>query len=144
MASINTWKILQPIFRVKLQQRYLSVIRKTDKLTGYHTRTLDPKNGKKLTTEGFEKKEICPYYSITGNKLTTGTSRVKDEFSAWVKSGLECQTVEELPCLNQVVIGTAEKTGRKDSTKTKESLCGILFNCYVLCLFIFGSNVLEA
>lgn len=33
------------------------------------------------------------------------------------------------------------RTGQEDFTRTKEKLCGIAFNCYVVCLFVFGSNV---
>ena len=55
------------------------------------------------------------------------------------RSGLECKT-----CLNLMLFGkkaASSRADRKDFSKTKESLCGLIFNCYVVCLFVFGSNV---
>ena len=64
----------------------------------------------------------------------------KDEFSTLARSDLECRR-----CLTHFAFGNTEKasarTDPKDYTKTKESLCGLLFNCYVLCLFLLSSNI---
>lgn len=70
--------------------------------------------------------------------------KVTDELSSvsGTKNALECKA-----CLNLMLFDKNMKKKAsshavsKDSTKTKESLCGILFNCYVVCLFVFGSNV---
>ncbi len=51
---------------------------------------------------------------------------------------------------NPVVLGKKNtkpnvyRTCRKDSTKTKETLCGLLFYCYVFGLFFFSSYDSEA
>lgn len=69
----------------------------------------------------------------------TLTERSKDLVSTQTQSGLECRR-----CLTHLALGTTrEKTHNdsEDNTKTKESLCGLLFNCYVLCLFVLGSYI---
>lgn len=67
------------------------------------------------------------------------SQRSKDLVSTQTQSGLECRR-----CLTHLALGTTrEKTHNdsEDNTKTKESLCGLLFNCYVLCLFVLGSYI---
>ncbi|XP_078362919.1 uncharacterized protein LOC144647051 [Oculina patagonica] len=159
--ATNTWKALQPISRLNRQSyRFLSVLRERGKLTGSkHTRALT-QNSKKGTEAGFQKNEFYQPgehlygngLTITGDNLSAGMTKassspvnmpgVKDGLVSvsGTKNAFECKA-----CSNLMLLFGKKKASpradQKDSTRTKESLCGILFNCYVVCLFVFGSNV---
>lgn len=160
--AINSWKLLQPVFRVNRQTyRYLSGIRKRERMAlsqSKHARGPDF-SSRRLSATGFQKNEIrqpgkdsyANEFVVTGASLSAGASTAgsspvdlpgvrADEFPlSGHRSALECKT-----CLNLMLFGkktASSRADRKDFTKTKESLCGLLFNCYIVCLFVFGSNI---
>ena len=77
------------------------------------------------------------FYS-TGDKQFPGA---KDDFIEWSRRRLDGNKVQTYRCSHLDEDKTSPNSDRKDFTKTKESICGILFYCYVFCLFFFGSNV---
>ena len=96
-----------------------------------------------------------PFYA-TGNDKNLGRNKkdslqlnlpgVTDESFAWTRSGLEFETLGKPSCFNKMTLckdKASPSANRKDSTKTKEKLCGFLFYCYVFGLFYFSSNVPE-
>lgn len=65
--------------------------------------------------------------------------RVDEFFILGFRSGLECKI-----CLNFMFFGkkiVSLRVDWKDFIKIKELFCGFLFNCYIVCLFVFGLNV---
>ncbi|XP_020613848.1 uncharacterized protein LOC110052063 [Orbicella faveolata] len=161
--AISSWKLLQPVFRVNQQTyRYLSGIRKRETMAlSRSKRARGPDRGsRRSSATGFQKNEIrlspgkdsyTNEFIVTGSSLSAGVSnvgsspvdlpgtRAHELPLSGTRSGLECKT-----CLNLMLFGkktASSRADRKDFTKTKESLCGLLFNCYVVCLFVFGSNV---
>ena len=69
---------------------------------------------------------------------------VKDGSFEWTRSRVDSSEVQKDRSLHLDDEKSSPNTDRKDFAKTKESLCGILFYCYVFCLFVFGSNATAA
>lgn len=80
------------------------------------------------------------FYS-TGDKQFPGA---KDDSIEWFRRCLDSNKVQMYRRLHIDEDKTSPNSDRKDFTKAKESICGILFYCYVFCLFFFGSNVSAA
>lgn len=97
---------------------------------------------------------ISAIFYSTGDKVTVETTKagqspvylpgVKDKSFVWTRGRLDSDKVRKYQCLHHGEDKTSPNSDRKDFTKTKESLCGIWFYCYVFCLFFFGSNVPAA
>ena len=80
---------------------------------------------------------ISAMFHSTGAKPLPG---VKDGSSEWTRSRLDSNKVEKHECSHLDEDKSNPGSDRKVFAKTKESLCGILFYCYVFWLFFFGSN----
>ena len=106
----------------------------------------------------FQRQRIRPYWQWRVNMLlfrllisamfhSTGAKPlpgVKDGSSEWTRSRLDSNKVETYECSHLDEDKSSPGSDRKDFAKTKESLCGILFYCYVFWLFFFGSNAPAA
>jgi len=68
----------------------------------------------------------------------------KDDSIEWSRRRLDGNKVQMYRCLHLDEDKASPNSDRKDFTKTRESICGILFYCYVFFLFFFGSNVSAA
>lgn len=68
------------------------------------------------------------------------TSSIKEEAVSLTetRNASDCKICK---LLSFAKMKASPRTGQEDVTRTKEKLCGIAFNCYVVCLFVFGSNV---
>lgn len=149
--ATKTWTLLRGAILKMNKQRYLSVMQGRNNLTAsINSRTLS--QNAKVTDTGFQKMEMNnPGEDLHRTEFINAgimsmadlpsahSLRSKDQFSAPAQSGLECRR-----CLTHLAHWTThEKTHNdsKDDEKTKESLCGLLFNSYVLCLFVLGSYV---
>jgi len=80
------------------------------------------------------------FYS-TGDKQFPGA---KDDSIEWSRRRLDSNSVQMYRCSHLDEDKTSPNSDQKDFTKTKESIFGILFYCYVFCLFFFGTNVSAA
>ena len=80
-------------------------------------------------------------FHSTGDKPLPG---VKDGSFEWTRSRLDSNEVPlKYGCSHLDEDKSSPDSDRKDFAKTKESLCGLLFYCYIFCLFFFGSNAPE-
>ena len=84
---------------------------------------------------------ISAIFHSTGDKPLPG---VEDGSFEWTRSRLDSNKVQKYRCLHLDENKSSPNSDRKDFAKTKESLFGILFYCYVFCLFFFGSNAPTA
>lgn len=148
--AINVWEMFQPVFR-RNRHNFLLVIRKRGMLTvarRYHERTAT-QTTEQFGAVGSQMKETAHdredsnrnKLAITGDKHLPG---VNEESFEWTRSRLDSSKVQQCRCLHLDEDKSSPNSDRKDLTKTKESLCGILFYCYVFCLLFFGSNAPAA